>query len=193
MKDSLTNQESLNLITKMIANTRYNVRQHGHLYILWGISVPMAALLHYYFIQFPMGFPPGMVWPILMVTSGVIHGIMINRLVKNQHTITIIDEAMKYLWTAFLLAMVAIIVVMIAQGPTYTSPMFLIAYGIGTYATGGILNIRSLQIGGGVCFLLGGLSAFVGSDSQLLLLAAGAVAGFLIPGILIYNSKESQS
>lgn len=193
MAKELTEKESLALISSMIQNTKTNVRAQGHLYILWGVLVPLTALAHYYFVQYPMSFPPGMVWMFTMPITGIIHGILVSRLTKSSRTITFLDEAMKYIWSAFILGIVVVIILMFAVGPQNAQPVFLILYGIGTFASGGILSIRSLTVGGIVCFVLAALSGFVTADQQLLLLAAGTVCGFLIPGLLIHSTKSNQA
>ena len=190
MANELTEKESLALISSMMQNTKTNVRAQGHMYILWGVMVPLTALAHYFLIQFPMSFPPGMVWMFAMPLTGIIHGILVHRLTKSSRTITFLDEAMKYLWTAFILAIVVVIILMFAMGPQSGQPFFLVLYGIGTFASGGILSIRSLTVGGIICFVLAAISGFVTADQQLLLLAAGTICGFLIPGILIQSNKN---
>lgn len=193
MSNELTEKESLALISSMILNTKTNVREQGHLYILWGVMVPLTALAHYFLIQSPMSFPPGMVWMFAMPLTGIVHGYFIKKLTGTSRTITFLDDAMKYIWTAFIIGMFVVIVLMFAVGPQNAQPMFLVLYGIGTFASGGILSIRSLTIGGMICFVLGAVAGFFTAEHQLLFLAAGTICGFLIPGILIQSNKKDKA
>lgn len=66
-------------------------------------------------------------------------------------------------------------------------PMILVLYGMPTFLSGVILKFRPLIIGGICCWLLAIVSPFVDNDFQLLLLATGVCAGWIIPGYILRN------
>jgi len=137
MEKTFTEKESLQVIQQMIDNTNTALRAHGHYYILWGIMTALAALLHYYFIKNPANFQPGMVWPVIMIIAGIIHGVLVSKMTKERQITTFTDTTMKFLWIAFTISILCLVAVMFGIGPQNAYPMFLILYGMGTFASGG--------------------------------------------------------
>ena len=189
MDKTFTEQESLQVIQRMIDNTKTTLRAQGHMYILWGIMTAVAAILNYYFLKNPAGFPPGIVWAILMPLTGIVHGILVYKLEKDSRMTTFADNTMKFLWIGFTLSIIVLIVVMFQVGPANAYPMFMILYGLGIFASGGILDLKPLMIGGIACFVCAIIASFVPFDQQLLVIATASLVGFFLPGLLIYKKK----
>jgi hypothetical protein len=66
-------------------------------------------------------------------------------------------------------------------------------YGIPTFLSGVVMQFKSLKIGGIACWILALLSAFISPVYGLLLLAAGMVAAWIIPGYLLRKKYNEQN
>ena len=71
-----------------------------------------------------------------------------------------------------------------------TYPIFVLLYGIGTFATGRIIKFTPLIIGGALCFVLAVVSAYQSFSNQLIIIALAILVSYIIPGHLLYNKYQ---
>jgi hypothetical protein len=195
MEKELTPQESLDIIKSMVVSGRKRIKDDGSIYMLWGVSVTLAALFEYVWIHlhgFDSAHYAG--WMVLMPLSGIATGILVARMKKEAKVHTHFDEAMSYLWPA-VGAMLIVVLLLAGLGKlswTMAYPIVIGLYGTATFVSGGLLNFKLMQVGASLCWLLALWSAFVGFEQQLLLLVAAIWVSYMIPGILL-NRKASSS
>lgn len=190
MEKELDQKESLAIISSMIASTRRNLSQDSIHYLLWGWSVLIAALAHYFLLQ--INYPNHPIpWIIIMPLTGIAAVIIGKRQDKKAVVKTHMDTAMGYLWAAFAVVLVLVLLSSAFQSRWNTTyPLLMWLYGLGTFVSGGMLKFKPLIWGGVASWILGSLAIFVPFEQQLLLLVAAIVASYIIPGHLLRNAKS---
>lgn len=182
---TLTEQESLLLIGQMIQNAKRGVQENGVIFLIWGWLVLLASLLQYVMLYiFPSDYN-ALPWPVLMILGGIITMVYSARQKKQQRVKTHVDTCLKYLWISFGVALFFVLAYMSKIGIEAAYPLILVVYGIGTFTSGGALQFKPLIIGGICCWILAGISVFVGFQGQLLLLSLAIVVAYIIPGHLL--------
>ena len=178
--------DSLRLIQDMIQAAKQDLSDNSFDLLLWGWLVLAAAVSHYVLLQ--TGYDkPWLAWPVLMSGGSVaafVHGA---RRGRRERTHTAQGDAMVYLWAGFGVLMVMLIGVGYAYGWQLAYPLIIALYGLGTFATGGVLRFRPLVWGGAACWLLATVAFRASLDAQLLLVAAAVLVAYIVPGHLLRN------
>lgn len=189
---NLEAHESLEIIHKMINNAKSRLADDGFLLIFWGWLVTIASLIHYTTIKLDLNIGHW-VWPVLMPLGGIFSAIYGYRQGKKKLVKSYVDTYLSYLWTAFGIGLVIILVFMPAHGikPTYFSLMLL--YGIATFISGGILSFKPLVFGSLVAFASAVASVFFNETEQLLIIAVALTGSYIIPGHLLRSKYRSQN
>lgn len=182
-------KEQLQLITEMIANTKVRISEGSVFYLLWGWLVVLAAAVNYYLLQFTDTTQHWIVWPILMTLGGVFTAVISARKRKKVRVKTFVDRALSYLWTAFVVSLLLVLIGMVKLGPQKVYPIIIILYGLGTFVSGGILKFKPLMIGAVTSWLIGLYAFFVPFHIQLILISLAIIASYIIPGHLLAKSK----
>ncbi len=189
---NLEAHESLEIIHKMINNAKSRLADDGFLLIFWGWLVTIASLIHYTTIKLDLNIGHWF-WPVLMPLGGIFSAIYGYRQGKKKLVKSYVDTYLSYLWTAFGIGLVIILVFMPAHGikPTYFSLMLL--YGIATFISGGILSFKPLVFGSLVAFASAVASVFFNETEQLLIIAVALTGSYIIPGHLLRSKYRSQN
>lgn len=186
LEEELDPAQSLQVITAVIKKSKENIKEHSFLFLLWGWLIAVASfsffMIHAY-TSFKLFFLP---FPVLALT-GII--ISIRYYAGRSHKPeTYLDYYLKKLWLVLGISFLLVVVINLAK----TNPPFtytLLICGIGTMVSGLVLNFRPLILGG-VLFLVFSLgSVFIPDVYKPLLQGIAVVAGYLIPGYLLKNSK----
>jgi hypothetical protein len=186
--EKLTGNESLQVIHAMINKAKNQFSENGHLYLLWGwvvliCSVAQFILLHYFHYD-----KHYIVWMVTWAAL-VYQFIYIYRRERRTKVTTYTDDIIKFVWIAFviLMGLFYFLYMRVLAGDFYKfiSPGFLALYGMPTFLSGVILRFRPLVIGGIACWILSGLSTFIGYDYQLLLLGLAVIVAWIIPGYIL--------
>lgn len=183
--DKFTEQESLELITKMINQAKNHYYESGLGALLWGITNVICYMLTYLSITvkgFHLPFNPFL----LMIVTIIVHLYYDRKEKRKQKVKTYTDDIHNYVWTAFA---ICILILTIAGGYTGMGfrvlPVLLLFYGMPTFISGSISKFKPLIIGGVMCWLLAAWAFFVSGAYGCLLVAAGAMAAWVIPGSLL--------
>jgi FtsH-binding integral membrane protein len=195
-------RESLQLITEMINKTKQSFHDTGFGPIMWGSVITFCSLVTFASSHFNFTLPFD-IWWLTLIALGpqVIYSIIES---KRKQAKTYNDIAMDYTWIAFGISIGILTFIINALAadlknsiPNYmevrgsfrlfnhTTAMHLMLYGIPTFITGGIMKFKPMLFGAIICWILGMVSIFTQSQTDMLLLAAGAIAAWLIPGILL--------
>jgi len=187
---TLTEKESLKIISEMISTAKGNLKDNAFFYLLWGWLVLVASLSNYVMLQLHLQYAY-LPWPVLMTIGGIASVVAGYRLGKRKRVITVIDKAMIYLWWGFLVV-ILIILFMTGMGKISwltTYPLIISLYGLGTFVSGGILKFKPLLIGGIACWVISIIAFFVSPLNVLLLTALSIVISYLIPGYMLKARK----
>ena len=178
----MTEQESLQVIQRMINSAKQEFRDKSFSYLLWGGLVFIASLGH--FLLAAIGYSnAGLVW-LLMPLGGVISMIYGYHERKKEKVKTYFDEFNKHALVAFL---VSLFIVLGSQQKLQINcyPMLIMVYGGWLYISGGALRFKPLMVGGMINWILAVACFFVDFKIQLLLLAAAVLLGYIIPGYML--------
>jgi hypothetical protein len=184
---TLTPLESLRVISRAIDKTHDNIAGNSFLFLLWGwlmvaASIGFFALQHYttfkyYFIPFP-----------ILAASGVLTSIVYYYRRRVNATQTYVDHFLSRMWMVMGAGFIAVVFVNVSQGNTPFTYTLLMG-GIGTLISGLVLRFTPLAIGGGIMLIAAVTSVYVPEGDRVLLQAGAVVAGYLIPGYLLRNSR----
>ncbi len=190
MEKELNEQQSIDIIKEMINSARKEIKEDGFLYMLWGWLVLAAALGEYFLLR--SGYAQHYItWPVLMIGGAIVSIIYGKNQSKKKKAKTLIDRFMSYLWSGFVISLLIVLFSMSRIGIEAAYPIILILYGLGTYVSGGALKFTPLIIGGIACWILALVAFFNGFEIQLLLISAGILVAYIIPGHLLRSSYNS--
>jgi hypothetical protein len=185
--DTLSPQQSLDLIASMISQAKGNVRDSSFYYLFWGWVLIIAHLGS--FVLNKIGFEyPFAVW-LIVIPAWIVSFIYGKRQRQTQkRAITHLEKINITLWVSF--GVLAIVIPFFGNFINYQiNPLILLVGSMATMASGVILKFKPLMIGG-VIFFVSGLASFFFSTEQQSLIAALTIAlGYLVPGYLLKSQK----
>ncbi len=182
---SMTESESLSIITGMINKAQNRFNETGTLYLLWGWVIFICCACQFimqYFLNYENAYR---VW--FLTWLAVIYQIIY--LVRKQRKATVktyTDDIVGYVWMAFGICMFIVCFILLKQKAfTSINPVILVMYSIPTFLSGKILKFPPLAIGGYCCAALAMASPFIPFEFHQLLIAAAVVLAWIIPGYLL--------
>jgi len=187
-QEKLKVEESLNIISEMVNSSKYNLSENRGIYLMWGYTVAVMAIVHYV-LQYHFGFTEAYYVWLSMPVLGVVNTIYFARKKKQKKVHTYIDRALSYIWLGFLFVLLSVLVISPQLSWSGVYPVFMFLYGIATISTAGVIKFKPLAIGGVVSIICGIFAAYLAFEYQLLLLAFAIFCSFVIPGHLLKNSK----
>jgi len=216
MEKQFSEQESLELINQMINSAKNNLQKGmGNVFLLWGYLVAFTSLINLILlIVLPdrINHNAYFIW-YLMPLGLILHYFLIVKIVKSSTVKTYVDKIMGYVWIAFTISVLVLVVVMSLatimnlQGNNpdqfhflkwihwvLMTPFMLILYGFALFISGKAYQFKPLVVGAFICWVFtAAIFIMVHSDFfmelQLVALFISVVSGFIIPGHLL-NKKE---
>ncbi|WOK04400.1 hypothetical protein RT717_15070 [Imperialibacter roseus] len=187
MKEELTHQESLDLITEMIKQAKRNVAKGGSKQILlWGWTIALANFGHYFLAM--AGIPsPYIIWLITIpaaVTSAVI-GTKMRQRGATGH----IDSVYAKVWIAAGVSIVICLSMMHKINFNHNAVILLIA-GMGMFITGSLLRFTPILLGSFVLWLAALISFNLPEIQQYIVAGSAIILGYLIPGYLLKRAER---
>jgi len=183
--DSLSASDSLKLIESMIHQAQNRFTENGTLYLLWGWTVFLCSLVHYFFLKFTAYSTASLIW--LLVVFVMLYQIFY--LSKKRQTVkvrTYTDEIIGYVWMTFGICMGLLIIIMNKLHIWMLFyPFIFLFYGIPTFLSGAIMRFKPLMFGGICCWILSIAASFITSIEVILLLVPAVLFGWIIPGYLL--------
>lgn len=185
--ENLSAQQSLDLITSMINQTKGNVQKNSFHFLLWGWVIMIAELGMFILIR--LDYPrPYIVW-LLPIPAWFISMYYGYRQGKHARVTTHIDRVLMWLWIGFGISVLP--VVFFGYKINYhINSIIIISSALPTLLSGIILRFRPLILGGILFWVVGVLCFIVGFDWQFLLAAIAMAAGYLVPGYMMRKKKE---
>ncbi len=209
----LSEQESLELIAKMIQKAKGGFHENGTSAILWGSVVTLAGIINFAeeYWNFYIGFD---IW--LIVLAAIIPQIFISvRERKNRKAIPHEAAFMNAVWLVYGISIFALIFyfnivprvsdqilkdsgseLLVRNASTGSLKHFtpdvlshfsllLLLYAIPTLTTGMARRFRPMMIGGVLCYLFFVVSCFTATMWDMLLNSLAAIFNWLIPGFIL--------
>jgi hypothetical protein len=187
-----SNQQSLDLIANMIRTAQRRFYNDSPYYILWGCAVFFASITQYLLIQTSFT-QNGIGWIILIPAALIVQLFIIKKQKKTEKSKTHIESLMVNMWIAFGVTLFIILTFSFKLGAN-TFPIILCLYALSTFVSGSAFKIKAFIFGSIACWILAVVSFFISIHLQLLLLSAGVMFAFIIPGIILrINEKAEQN
>ena len=216
MEKQFSEQESLELINQMINSAKNNLQKGiGNVFLLWGYLVAFASLINMLLlISLPdrINHYSYFIW-YLMPLGLIFHYFLIGKIIKSNSVRTYVDKIMSYVWIAFTVSVLVLMITMIVatiinssngkQDPSdfmswfhwiFMTPFMLILYGFALFVSGKAYSFKPLVVGAFICwaftaaiFTMFRTGFFM--ELQLVALLVSVISGFIIPGHLL-NQKE---
>lgn len=188
--ENFTQEDSLRLINKMIANAKTKFSKSDSYYFLfWGYFSLLVFAVHY-FLAAVYGYPTAhYAW--LLFPVGSVANIFLARKIQSQKIVTTkIDKVISQLWISFAIgAAVAFVGSWFVQ--FLVMPILLLLIGITLFANGLFVNFNAFKIGGLVCLVGALIGLYLGNTvQQLPLYGVCIIAGYIIPGHLLKKAGE---
>ena len=187
---TLSPQEKIKLIEKFIAGARFNMRKIAFSIILFGILIPVAALLQYFLIVFMKSELSWLPWPILMTGGFIFAMIHYARLGKKEGVDTTQGLFFRslYIWSGLSYFLIAFLCGALQVNPiSFMLALTSLLIGVSGLA----LRYQPLLWGGVLFFIAAIVCVYLTPLNQLLLMALSVILGYLIPGILLTRQKEA--
>ena len=181
----LNEQESLELITQMIQNTKFKmVKNAGTPFLVWGYMTVVTSLLVWYLLKETGNYYWQFLWLFMrLLMPAVSYPVTIYSQRKKQRMAkTYIDRIVGYVWVVFGLCGLLISCVSMIYWSLPILFVILLMMGMGTTLTGLIINMKLVTVSGvlGIFASLGCL--YIDKFDQILLFALAFVFMMVIPG-----------
>lgn len=187
MEDKIMNEkESLELITRMIQNTRMRVEKNGGTpFLIWGYTTVIVSLLVWFMVTSTNRYEWHYLW-FLLPAFGIPATFWANR--KSEVVVkTYVDRVVNYIWMVF--GSVGFLVSCIAL--LYPIPILfivLLLMGMGVLLTGMVIDSKVAVIGGLFGVLFSFACIWVTGINQILVFAPAFIFIMIIPGHIINHA-----
>lgn len=143
-------QESIQLITRMIQNTRQRLERHsGRPFLVWGYTTIAISLLNYTLNIVGAAPEWSLTWFLIPVSGFVLMRLFPEK--KGSEPRTEIDRIVNALWIVCTLALIPIFILCLFHGLNYRPSLFALitlVMSIGTVATGRIVRSKIYTVAG---------------------------------------------
>jgi hypothetical protein len=210
IKNEFDEKESLRLISTMIYKAKNSYHDTGLGPILWGSVITLCSLVTFLQIKYSFDLPFD-IWFLTLIA--IVPQIFIaSRAARNSKVKGYDDKMLDYVWMCFGISIFLLIFInnstIAALRPifekyrnltgakpdfvfsSYTTPLFLLLYGIPTIITGSCRNMKPMLYGGIVCWICCIISIYTTIDWDMLLTALAATCAWLIPGIILWRKHK---
>lgn len=177
----------LELIKRMVAESRSSTARAGDIYLVWGVGVLAALLCQWWMTDQNYGH----IWLAWVVVGGActlysFAAPFFRR--RDQRVVNFATRVTRNLWSALTVAIWGTALLGSISGTVDSRsvlPVIALMIGIGMVVTGALFR-SGLFVGAGWLWLAGGLAAFFAAlPLQILLFAALDVLGYIVPGVYL--------
>jgi len=180
---SLTEAQSLELITSMISRAKNDYYDSGISALLWGSIIIFCSLATYanHWLKWTA---LGYIW--FLTVAAVVPQIIISiREGKRRGYKSHESHMIGGIWLSYAIAIFLFSYVDYALNISQDAPIYLTLFGIPTFATGYGRRYMPMIVGGLACWVFAVLALFIPYPNALFLMAAGALLAWFIPGLLL--------
>lgn len=189
----MTEKESLELISRMIQNTRARMAEgSGVSFLIWGYTTVVVSML-VWGLLIATGNPQWQwLWLLLPLSGSLLSIIYYKRHSRKPHAVTYVDRVVGYIWlvlgvTGFVLSMFSIVIKL----PTLFA--ILLIMGAGTTLTGLVIRFKPLVVSGVVGIICSFPILLLAWKIQIPLFAVAFLVMMVIPGHILNNAARKSS
>ncbi len=187
----MSGEESLRIISDMINKTRVNIRQGIFHLLFWGWLIFFCALGEFLLFRFTGMERPWLIW--LLTIPGVFVSFLYGFIKgKKSNVHTYADMIYMWVWIAFFLTAVVLVVLKSENMESFTAYILMLA-GMPTFLSGIIARFNPLLAGGIAFWVLAIAVHFAGPGADMLIASAAVLAGYLIPGYMLKRKVDHDS
>lgn len=190
---ALSPQESLRVIQDTIDLAKRTAQENGFHFLLWGWLIVLASAANWYLLIHPIYPRPELVWSIMVVVgmpASLIREWM--RASKKEQSSNVIHKWYGWTWLGFGISMLISIPFAVRNGIS-PIPYILVLTGFATFISGLMLNFKPLLFGAAAIWACGLWCLFLSPEHHLLMQAAAAAFGYLIPGYLLNHQIRASN
>jgi hypothetical protein len=189
----LTEEESLQLITRMINKAKNDYVDTGIGALMWGSIITFCGLITFANYWWKIEGLNNIWW---LTAIAIIPQLIISyKERKRKRFKTYSDDAMGGIWLSFAITLFLLtLYTNLYQVPNANS-LFIIVYGIPTFATGFARRFTPMLIGGVACWVFAIAAMYVPFPYSMLLTAGAALLAWFIPGLILrrrYRKAKEQ-
>lgn len=185
--------ESLQIIEKMLAETRHRFYNNGFAFLFWGILVIAACLVSYICYQMDIPRIDGYVWGITVGFGLVVTFIYYARIAPRRRSFTRLDTINGKVWIAYAISYV-VLMYLCSHYNQFAPPFIYCLLGLGMFATGGIYKFWSLYAGAVIFWLGAVVCTLIKQDvNQYLVSIAVMFLGYLVPGYILWKTAKKEA
>jgi hypothetical protein len=189
--ETLTPEESLQIIRTMIEKAKTTVADNSFYFLLWGWLVFTAALLQYIlavFVKTPLN---GMAWNLMFI--GFIVSSIRGARKQQRRVMTYIDEGLRHIWECVVVLQIVIVVIYFKRGDwEHCYVFFILSYSIGCFLTGRLLRFAPLVWGAFASWAIAILMTYTDTPTNMLLTSAAVLVSYIVPGYLLRAKYKHQ-
>ncbi|MCA6467715.1 MAG: hypothetical protein IM548_09015 [Chitinophagaceae bacterium] len=184
---SLTEQESLSIITEMMQKVKTEFYDTGISALLWGVVISFCGLFCFAGSLLNWKFDYYMIWNLTFIA--VIPQIWITIRERKKAKATPRTDSVAAVWMVFALSMFGLVFYFSSQVTNVpsSSSLYLLVYTMPTLTTGLARQFKPMIIGAIICYISFVISCYADTTYDMLLQAIAAIACWLIPGIILHQ------
>ena len=182
-QEELSHKQSLELIEEMIYKAKNSYHESGTSALLWGGTIMFCSTVSFVNTWLKIDWLY-MVWwlTFLALVPQIIISIRESKTQKFKlHT----DDAMTGIWISFGIAIFLTSYYTNVFKPEGNACLFLILYGIPTFATGYTYGFKPMIIGGIVCWICAIISMYTSQRTDFSLFFISAFFAWFLPGLIL--------
>ena len=194
-KTTLTPEESLLLITKTIEETKQRFTENGHMIILWGVLTFTVFFSQYILVLLGLHKKFDIIWTVILFPLGAIYTFIYiwKNVNKKNLPKTLLTRVIGTMGWAMGMNLMILGFLFRQQLGDAIAPVFLILLALSMIVTGASIQFKPIFIGGILLNLIGFCSFFFDTDYHGFSMMLGAVAGLIIPGILLNKARRKDN
>lgn len=179
----LTEQESLQLITSMINKAKNDYADTGVAALMWGTIITFCSLITFGNYWWKVA-QLQQIW--ILTAIAIIPQIIISvRESKRKRFKTYNDDAMGGIWISFAITLFLLSYYTNLYPVPNPNALFIVVYGIPTFATGIARRFKPMIIGGAACWVFAIAAMYTPFPYSMLYTAGAAQLAWFIPGLIL--------
>lgn len=182
-RDELSHKESLQLIEEMIYKAKNSYHESGTSALLWGGTIMFCSVVSFINTWVKINWLNQVWWlTFIALVPQVVISIRESKAQKfKSHT----DDAMSGIWISFGIGIFLVTFYSNVVKAESTATLFLMLYGIPTFATGYMHRFKPMIVGGMICWASAIISFYVVYRIDVTLFFISAFFAWFLPGLIL--------
>jgi hypothetical protein len=186
---TLNPSESLNIISEMVEQARFNFSKNSFYFIMWGTLLTVASAFQLMAANMELTEYFWIGWPIAGFTGGIISAVVSQKIAADLGHQSHIDKMYGMIWIIYFITLVLMLAALVSNG-FQPSGYVMILTGLPTVLTGKLIKFNPLVIGGVSFWVLGFVAIFLFPELGDALFITSMITGYLIPGFMMRAIKQ---